>query len=100
MSLNKITFQNNVIVFDQEHAKNIFGLFQRLHDRTKYAGTGLGLAICKKIVENYGGEITAEGKQGIGARFVIYLPVSGATDPVSRDNPGVLTGLSKLNDYI
>ena len=52
-----------------------FGLFQRLHDRTKYTGTGLGLAICKKIVENYGGEITAEGKQGVGARFDIYLPV-------------------------
>ena len=99
-AFHKITFEDDGIGFDQEHAKNIFGLFQRLHDRTKYAGTGLGLAICKKIVENYGGEITAEGKQGVGARFVIYLPVSGATDPVARDNAGLLTGLSKLNDYI
>ena len=74
-TFHKITFQDNGIGFDQEHAKNIFGLFQRLHDRTKYTGTGLGLAICKKIVENYGGEITAEGKQGVGARFDIYLPV-------------------------
>ena len=99
-AFHKITFEDNGIGFDQEHAKNIFGLFQRLHDSTKYTGTGLGLAICKKIVENYGGEITAEGKQGVGARFVIYLPVARATDPVSRDYPGMLTGLSKLNDYI
>jgi PAS domain S-box-containing protein len=99
-SYHKITFEDNGIGFDQEHAKNIFGLFQRLHDRTKYTGTGLGLAICKKIVENYGGEITAEGKSGVGARFVIYLPVTGTSDPVSRDYPGLFTGLSKLNDYI
>ena len=75
-SFHKITFEDNGIGFDQEYSKNIFGLFQRLHDRTKYTGTGLGLAICKKIVENFGGEITAEGKQGVGARFDIYLPVT------------------------
>ena len=45
---------------------------------TKDAGTGLGLPICKRIVEEHGGEIWAENRDGGGAVFTIRLPV--ATD--------------------
>lgn len=71
---HKISFDDNGIGFEPDHTEKIFGLFQRLHDQSKYSGTGLGLAICKKVIENHGGKITAEGKAGEGARFDIFLP--------------------------
>ena len=70
----KIVFSDNGIGFEQQYADKIFELFQRLHSRFEYEGTGIGLAICKKIVQNHKGFIYAEGKPGLGASFVIYLP--------------------------
>ena len=70
----KIVFSDNGIGFEQQYADRIFELFQRLHSRFEYEGTGIGLAICKKIVQNHKGFIYAEGKPGLGASFVIYLP--------------------------
>jgi signal transduction histidine kinase len=43
---------------------------------TKDAGTGLGLPICKRIVEEHGGEIWAENREGGGAVFSFRLPVT------------------------
>jgi PAS domain S-box-containing protein len=71
---HKISFDDNGIGFEEDHTEKIFGLFQRLHDQSKYSGTGLGLAICKKVVENNGGKIIAKGVAGKGARFDIFLP--------------------------
>ncbi|MES2797907.1 MAG: CHASE3 domain-containing protein [Bacteroidota bacterium] len=70
----KITFTDNGLGFDQQHAEKIFALFHRLHQKSEYSGTGIGLAICKKIVENHNGYIFAEGKLTVGATFTIYLP--------------------------
>ncbi|GGW34604.1 ATP-binding protein [Arenibacter certesii] len=69
-----ITIKDNGIGFDQSNAKKIFGLFERLHQKQDYSGTGIGLAICKKIVENHGGHIMADGTLNEGAVFRIYLP--------------------------
>jgi two-component system sensor histidine kinase HydH len=41
---------------------------------TRARGTGLGLAICKKISEDYKGEITAESIPGRGTTFRIIFP--------------------------
>jgi light-regulated signal transduction histidine kinase (bacteriophytochrome) len=70
----KIIFSDNGIGFEQQYADRIFELFQRLHSRFEYEGTGIGLAICKKIVQNHKGFIYADGKPGLGASFIIYLP--------------------------
>jgi PAS domain S-box-containing protein len=70
----KLTFSDNGIGFEQQYADRIFELFQRLHSRFEYEGTGIGLAICKKIVQNHKGFIYADGKPGLGASFIIYLP--------------------------
>lgn len=71
----KITIEDNGIGFEQEYAKKIFILFNRLHNKNEYEGTGIGLAICKKIVENHKGYIFANGVLNEGVTIVIYLPV-------------------------
>jgi signal transduction histidine kinase len=70
----KITIEDNGIGFEQEYAKKIFILFNRLHNKNEYAGTGIGLAICKKIVENHKGFIVANAELNKGATFTIYIP--------------------------
>ena len=43
---------------------------------TKDGGTGLGLALTHKIIQDHHGSIRAESKAGLGAIFVITLPVT------------------------
>ncbi len=43
---------------------------------TKTKGMGLGLAICRKIIENHGGQLSAESDGKMGARFQFVLPVA------------------------
>jgi signal transduction histidine kinase len=69
-----IMVADNGIGFAQADADRIFEVFQRLHGRSEYEGTGIGLAICRKIVERHGGTISAEGRPGEGATFVITFP--------------------------
>jgi PAS domain S-box-containing protein len=71
-----IDFQDNGIGFEQQFARQIFTIFQRLNDKHSYAGTGIGLALCKKIVENHNGHLSATSQPGEGAVFHIYLPAS------------------------
>lgn len=70
----KITVRDNGIGFDEDEAGHIFGTFTRLHSKDKYEGTGLGLALCRKIAERHGGAIEAEGREGEGAVFTVWLP--------------------------
>lgn len=69
-----VVVEDEGIGFEQEYAERIFAPFQRLHGRATYEGSGVGLAICRKIVENHGGTITADGRPGVGARFLLALP--------------------------
>lgn len=72
---HRIVLQDNGIGFSGADAHRIFQTFTRLNSKDKYEGTGLGLALCKKIVERHSGSIKAEGEVGIGAKFIITLPV-------------------------
>jgi two-component system CheB/CheR fusion protein len=68
-----ISVKDNGIGFEQEYRDKIFGIFQRLHGR-EFDGTGIGLSIAKKIVENHGGYIYADGRLNGGAEFFFFLP--------------------------
>jgi two-component system sensor histidine kinase KdpD len=52
-------------------------LFEKFYraDGHKTGGLGLGLSIARGFVEAHGGRLTAENRDGGGARFVINLPV-------------------------
>lgn len=69
-----LTVTDNGLGIPEEHRDQIFVIFRRLHDRSKYPGTGMGLAICKQIAERHGGLIRCEAAEPHGTRFVVTLP--------------------------
>ncbi len=71
---HEIIVSDNGIGFEQQYAKQIFQVFQRLHGRSDYPGTGIGLAIVQKVAENHKGYIYAESEPGKGASFHVLLP--------------------------
>ena len=77
----RIHVEDNGIGFEQKYAEGIFALFKRLNSLDTYEGTGIGLSICRKIAEMHNGTITATGRPGEGAAFVLSLPM-GVAEPV------------------
>jgi light-regulated signal transduction histidine kinase (bacteriophytochrome) len=71
-----INIYDNGIGFENEYAKKIFILFQRLHSQdSSYEGKGIGLAVCQRIMSNHNGFITAYGEVDNGATFHLYFPL-------------------------
>jgi PAS domain S-box-containing protein len=71
----RVRVTDDGIGFEPEYAERIFELFQRLHGREEYDGTGIGLGVCRRIVVRHKGTISAEGRPGDGATFVVTLPL-------------------------
>ncbi|MEJ7830870.1 MAG: ATP-binding protein [Segetibacter sp.] len=71
---HEIIVSDNGIGFEQQYAKQIFQVFQRLHGRSDYPGTGIGLAIVQKVAENHKGYVYAKSEPGKGASFHVLLP--------------------------
>jgi len=93
---------------DPEFLSHVFDLFRQgdAGSRRRHGGLGLGLAIARQLVEQHGGALTAESEGiGLGARFVLSLPVAPLGAPSAESTPdeqpcavpGVdLTGVSVL----
>jgi PAS domain S-box-containing protein len=68
------------IGFDPARQEALFSPFTQADGSVtrSFGGTGLGLAITRSLVQLMGGDITAEGRPGLGASFVATLPVRKA----------------------
>jgi signal transduction histidine kinase len=58
-------------------ADRVFEKFTPLSGKRKGGGLGLGLYIARGIARAHGGDLTAETRNGRGARFVLRLPRTG-----------------------
>jgi signal transduction histidine kinase len=58
------------------HLHKIFDRFYQVDPARNKGGAGLGLAIAKSIIEAHAGTIQAISKLGVGASFLIQLPLT------------------------
>jgi signal transduction histidine kinase len=73
---NTITYsvRDNGIGIPEQHQKEVFAMFRRLHGQAEYEGTGIGLSFCTRIVETYGGKLWLSSEVGVGTTFYFTLP--------------------------
>lgn len=65
-----------------EEVERVFEEFEQAGDGAQRAkGTGLGLAISRRILETFGGSLTASSAAGKGSRFVVRFPIPGDAAP-------------------
>jgi signal transduction histidine kinase len=75
--LARIEVTDNGIGVAQEELGQLFSRFYRAASATRRAipGTGLGLVIARAIVEEHGGTISLESREGEGTSVTVTLPL-------------------------
>jgi PAS domain S-box-containing protein len=72
-----VTVSDNGVGISEENQKKLWRLDTPFSTKgtNDEQGTGLGLLICKDFVEQHGGRISVESKEGQGSEFRLSLPV-------------------------
>lgn len=70
----QIHFKDNGIGIDPQYQEQIFDLFKKLHNQSKFKGSGLGLSLSKKIMLKYNGSISVTSTPNLGATFTLTFP--------------------------
>ena len=87
--------RDNGMGMSPDFLQRIFLPFERVRNEqvSKIEGTGLGMSIVKNLVDQMGGEITVESREGEGSLFTVSAPL-----PVSRSarEPALPQGQSVL----
>ncbi len=77
---NILEFKDNGLGMKEHLKTRIFQMFKRLHDHVE--GTGVGLYLVKRIIDNSGGKIEVDTKEGEGSVFRVFF----------RNSPNILSG--------
>ncbi|MCS4245972.1 HAMP domain-containing sensor histidine kinase [Pseudomonas sp. BIGb0164] len=66
----------------QDDMGKLFQAFSQIDSSLarKFEGTGLGLAMVKQLTELHGGSVAVASREGLGARFVVWLPLHRALE--------------------
>ncbi len=81
-----ISVEDTGIGIKAEELPHLFTKFHRGTDTLQYdyEGTGIGLYIAKIIIEQHGGHISVDSREGHGSRFVITLPTEDPDTPETQ----------------
>jgi PAS domain S-box-containing protein len=66
-----LTIKDNGMGISEGHQQQLYTMFKRFHDHVE--GTGIGLFMVKRIIENAGGKITLQSKEGSGTEVKIFF---------------------------
>jgi signal transduction histidine kinase len=80
----RITVSDNGIGIPRDEISRLFSEFFRASNVKSVIGTGLGLAIVKEIVNQHGGQISVDSKEGIGTTVTIYFPAAPGDSSQNR----------------
>ncbi len=90
---SRIVIEDRGVGLTTEDLTTIFNRFQRGSAAQHAGGAGVGLYVSHRIIEEHGGTLTAEQREGGGSRFLISLPVevaqpkaTPADTSIARDN--------------